>query len=114
LDLLIEMLERAVKSERLVDADRIMRQAATTLHERLSAPPYVEQSQIEALARVTLRLAEVEKNTIWGPTITDAYRMAGIAMPTDMAQAFARLTSAQPPEGFQEETTQVYTLPPRR
>jgi hypothetical protein len=114
LDLLIEMLERAVKSERLVDADRIMRQAATTLQERLSTPPYAEKAQIEALARATLKLAELQQASIWGPTITDAYRLAGIAMPPDLAEGFARFNPTQAQERFAEETTQVYTLPPHR
>jgi hypothetical protein len=114
LDLLIEMLERAVKSERLIDADRIMRQAATTLQERLASPPYAEPRQIEALARATLKLAEVQQTTIWGPTITDAYRLAGMAMPPDMAETFARYTATQVQEHFPDETTQVYTLPPTR
>jgi hypothetical protein len=114
LDLLIEMLERAVKSERLLDADRIMRQAATTLQERLSTPPYAEQAQIEALGRATLKLAQVQQTTIWAPMITDAYRLAGVAMPPDMAEAFARYAATQVQEHFAEETTQVYTLPPQR
>jgi predicted amidophosphoribosyltransferase len=114
LDLLIEMLERAVKSDRLIDADRIMRQAATTLHERLSTPPYAEKAQIEALAKATLKMAEVQQTTIWAPTIMDAYRLAGIAMPADMAEAFARYASTQVQVNYGEETTQVYTLPPTR
>jgi hypothetical protein len=114
LDLLIEMLERAVKSERLLDADRIMRQAATTLQERLAAPPYAEKTQIEALGMATLKLAQVQQTTIWAPLISDAYRLTGIEMPTDMAEAFARYSATQVQDHFPEETTQVYTLPPRR
>lgn len=114
LDMLIEMLKRAIESGRTLDAERIMHQAVTTLHERLTSPPFAEPAQIEALGRAALRLAEFQRTTTWAPTISDAYRLAGVSMPKDMADAFARFAPDEAPQHAADDTEVMCATPGRR
>lgn len=96
--LLIEVMEKALRVGRVADAVRVVQRAKTQIEENLPSGLPVESEQIHALAVATLRVALAAKEPAWACWIAHLYGQAR-ATPNDAVLAlFAEVANAHPNE----------------
>lgn len=81
LQLLVEVVQRALALQRPTDAERLMRRAATTVDERIESNEAVERSHLDALAICGARLAEQQHNSHWLGWLLTTYQRLGLTPP---------------------------------
>jgi pSer/pThr/pTyr-binding forkhead associated (FHA) protein len=91
LQMLIEMLRKALSLGRPADADRIMTHALTQVDERLRSPDKLDEGQLETLALEALKLAELQASANWARWVLDTYRRAALLPPRSVAEGVSRL-----------------------
>jgi len=91
LQMLIEMLKKALTLGRTADADRIMSHALTQVDERLRSPDKVDDGQLETLSLEALRLAEVQGSATWAKWVLETYRRAALLPPASVVEGMSRL-----------------------
>jgi hypothetical protein len=92
LQMLIDMLRKALVLGRDADADRIMQKAASTVEERLRAPHDLDAGQLEELGIEAFRLSALQRDARWGRWTLDAYRRSARLPPPAVADALGRLS----------------------
>jgi hypothetical protein len=95
LQMLIDMLRKAVLLGRENDADRVMHKAVATVEERMHAPLEVDPDQLEALAVESLRLSAMIDDVKWAKWSLDTYRRSARVPPLSVAEALSKLSSSQ-------------------
>jgi hypothetical protein len=92
--LLIEVLEKALSLSRVPDAERILRRATAQLEERIVQGESVEVKQLEALALAAVRVAVESGDPTWAVWAAQVYRRVKIipsaGLIEGLAQAAAR------------------------
>jgi hypothetical protein len=79
LQLLVEVLEKALSLHRDADAERIMRRAGANVEERIASGGAIDKRQMDALAEAALRLAEMQQNAHWARwVVTTHTRLASV------------------------------------
>lgn len=73
LQLLVEVLEKALSLHRDTDAERILRRAASNVDERLALGDPLDAKQLDSLAECAARLSEVQKTAHWMRWTVDVY-----------------------------------------
>jgi hypothetical protein len=94
LQMLIEMLRKALALGRAADADRIMTHALTQVDERLRSPEKLDEGQLETLSLEALRLAELQASANWARWVLETYRRSAMLPPRSVAEGVSKL----PPE----------------
>jgi hypothetical protein len=102
LQLLVEVLEKALSLGRDPDADRILRRATINVDERIASELPVDKRQIDALADCAARLVEQQQTAHWAQWILSTYNQLGFIPPAPVVQRItdlpdeerARLSSA--------------------
>jgi hypothetical protein len=93
--MLIEMLRKALALGRAGDAERIMTQAMATMDERLRAPtPAVDVGQLEAVSIEAARLCALQGTVRWVRWMMEAYRRAAHTPTPAVVEAIANVASA--------------------
>ncbi len=88
LQLLVEVLEKALSVGRDVDAERIMRRASVTVDERLDAGGALDRRQVDALVEAGASLAKLQGKSSWCRWGLSTYeRLAWVPRATFVAQA---------------------------
>ncbi|MGH7329114.1 MAG: hypothetical protein ACREJX_12255, partial [Polyangiaceae bacterium] len=96
--LLIEVMEKALRVGRVADAVRVVQRAKTQIEENLPNGVTIESEQIHSLATATLRVAIAAKEPAWACWIAHLYGQVR-ATPSDAVLAlFADVASAHPNE----------------
>jgi hypothetical protein len=95
LQMLIEMLRKALTLGRESDADRIMQQATANVDERLHAHDTIDESQLEALSLAALKLCEMQKKASWAKWILETYRRSARLPPRSVAESVSKLPAAE-------------------
>jgi hypothetical protein len=95
LQLLVEVLEKALSLHRDGDAERILRRAASNVDERLTSGGPVDPQQLDGLADCAARLSEVQKTAHWVRWVLTVYASLGLV---PRAALFQRLQSLPLPE----------------
>jgi len=95
LQMLIDMLRKAVVLGREVDADRVMQKAALTVEERLRAPFELDTDQLEALGLEAFRLSVMLDDTKWAKWTLETYRRTARVPPPSVADALGKLSNEQ-------------------
>jgi pSer/pThr/pTyr-binding forkhead associated (FHA) protein len=111
--MLIEMLRKALALGRDGDAERIMTQAMATMDERIrSASPAVDAGQLEALSIEAARLCRLQGTVKWARWMLDAYRRSA-QMPTPaVVEAIADAGSAGDLPTLQESVQSLIASAP--
>jgi hypothetical protein len=91
LQLLVEVLEKALSLGRESDADRILKRAVASLDERLMFGNAVDQKQLDAISDCALRLAEMQKKAALAQWVVDVYRRARLIPSAGVADRLGRL-----------------------
>ena len=97
-DLLLELFNKAMTSNRTDEADRVMRQATATLEAQLKAGARLSAERLAPLASAVVRLVEHRKDGFWAHWASDFHVRCGAAVPDSLAAAAARWDS-QPESG---------------
>lgn len=88
LQLLVEVLEKALSVGRDVDAERILRRATASVDERLDAGGAFDRRQLDALAEGAARLAVLQQRARWCEWVLATYeRLAWVPRATFVAHA---------------------------
>jgi uncharacterized Zn finger protein (UPF0148 family) len=106
LQLLVEVVQRALALQRATDAERLMRRAASAVDERIESREPLERSHLDALAVCGARLAELQSNAHWLRWMLRAYSATGFTPP---ALAIERLAGL-PPEELQRLSPDIQGL----
>lgn len=95
LQLLVEVLEKALSMRRDADVERLMRRAAANVDERLATKQAVDRRQLDALADAGSRVAELAQSSHWAKWILVTYAQLAYVPP---ASAVARFSALPPQE----------------
>jgi hypothetical protein len=91
--LLLEVLEKALSLSRVADAERILRRATTQFEERLAQGEPLETKQLEALALAGVRLACDSGDPTWGVWAAQVYRRVKIIPSAGLVEGLALLAT---------------------
>lgn len=95
LQLLVEVVQRALSLQRPSDAERLMRRAATNVDERLEAGEQIDRAHLDALAACGARLAEMQGNAHWLQWVLRVYGGLGFLPPALAVEKIAALPAAE-------------------
>lgn len=98
IQLLIEVMEKALRVGRVQDAVRVVQRAKTQLEENLPAGVTIESEQIHSLASSTLRVASAAGEPAWACWIAHLYGQLHIAPPESVLALFEGVAKAFPNE----------------
>jgi FHA domain len=91
LQMLIEMLKKAISLGRAADAERIMLQAMANVDERLRAPNPIDPSEMEALSLEAVKLSQLQKTSKWVRWIFESHRRAARLPSGAVAESISKL-----------------------
>ena len=95
LQLLVEVLEKALSLGRDGDAERILRRATANVDERFATHAAVEKRQLDALAEAASRVVETTKSAVWARWMLVSYTHLTEVPPVSVV---TRIASLPPPE----------------
>lgn len=90
LQMLIDMLRKALSLGRASDADRIMHQAVASLDGLRPSDP-IDEGQMEALSLEALKLSALQKSPSWAKWVLDTYRRSARVPPRSVADGVSGL-----------------------
>lgn len=89
LQLMGEVLEKALSSQRFGEAERILQRAVDELNDRLSVRESVEPTQVGQLAEYALRLAVLKGDARWVRWVTDTLKVVDVLPSALLLDRFA-------------------------
>ena len=97
-DLLLELVNKAMSSNRADEADRVMRQIMTALETRLKSGSRIPADRLAPFGSDAIRLSEILNDAFWAHWASDFHVRAGAAVPPPLANAVANW-DGQPKSG---------------
>jgi hypothetical protein len=97
-DLLLELFEKALRSNRSDEADRVMRQVMAGLESQLKSGARLTTERLAPFASAAVRLADILNDGFWVHWASDFHVRAAAALPAALANATTRW-DAQPKSG---------------
>jgi hypothetical protein len=94
LQMLIDMLRKALALNRHADAERIMTQAMANVDERLKSPEQIDERQMEALSLEALKLDENQGNALRAKWLLHTYRRLRRLPARTVAEGISKLPTA--------------------
>jgi hypothetical protein len=91
LQMLIEMLRKALTLGREGDAERILVQAAASVDERIRSPNPIDVEQLETLSVEVARLSKLQSKPKWAKWMLEVYRRAAHVPPPTVVTALGEL-----------------------
>lgn len=88
-DLLLELFNKAMSSNRPDEAERVMRQVMTTLEAQLRSSVRFTAERLDPLGSASIRLADALKDGFWVHWAADFYGRAGVTVPAALSAATA-------------------------
>ena len=89
-DLLLELFNKAMGSGLTGEADRVMRQAMSTLEAQLNAGARFTDQRLASFAAAAVRMADDQKDGFWVHWAAEFCVRASVAIPPDLAAATTR------------------------
>jgi FHA domain-containing protein len=96
-DLLLELFNKAMSSNRADEAERVMRQAMAAVESLLKSGARLSGDRLAPLASAAVRLSETLNDGFWAHWASDFYVRAGVPVPSPLAAATARLDGEPKP-----------------
>ncbi len=91
LQLLVEVLGKALELERWDDVERILRRARMNVEERLAAQQPIERDHLDTIAQGASSLAAHRSNVTWAKWTLDIYNAAGMVPPVEVGERMSTL-----------------------
>ena len=95
LQLLVEVLERAVDLARWGDVERILRRSKANVEERLAAEQPVDRGHLDIVADAAVRLAVAQGEARWAKWTFDIYNAARLVPKADIAERVSTLPPSE-------------------
>lgn len=92
LQMLGEVLERALRSEKLAEADRLLKRAAEETEDRLRLGE-IDAGQLTRIAEYALQLAKLKGDARWATWVFEMHRRAGVVPSASVVAAVAELAT---------------------
>jgi hypothetical protein len=89
--LLVEVLEKALNLSRVADAERILRRATAQVEERIVQNEGVDARQLATLAKAAVRISLESDDATWGSWAAQVYRRVPHVPPLDVIDMLAKL-----------------------
>jgi predicted component of type VI protein secretion system len=89
-DLLLELFNKAMSSNRSDEADRVMRQVMTALEAQLKSGARLDADRLAPVSTAAARLADAMQDGFWAHWAADFYGRAGVGVPAALSAATAR------------------------
>jgi hypothetical protein len=86
-DLLLELFNKAMSSNRPDEADRVMRQAMAALESLLKAGGRLNDQRLGPVATAAIRLSDAQKDGFWAHWAAEFCVRAGVAVPVTLSTA---------------------------
>ncbi len=99
LQLLIEVLEKAMTMGRIEDAERVIRRATAQVEARVLQDDTVDATQLEAIARHAIGVSSATQDATWSLWVTQVYRRAGLLPPAGIVTALGDVVARFPDVG---------------
>ncbi len=99
IDLMLELFRKAIASNRIEDAVRVMRQAMSALESHLGTSP-IDGAKLEPLASAAIQLSDLQSDAYWAKWAVDFHERAGVEVSPALAEAASRWTD-------DERTTEI-------
>lgn len=95
LELLVEVLEKAVSLGRWEDIERVLRRARSNVDERVAAGELVERKHLDVLAQVAAALAAHRAQADWGCWVLGLYAAMGLIPAAEVGKSLSTLPPAE-------------------
>ena len=95
LQLLVEVLEKALSLSREADAERIMKRATSNVEERMQSGGPVDKSQLDALSECASRLSTIQRSATWARWIVVTYTKLGFVPTAASLERMAELPAVE-------------------
>lgn len=89
-DLLLELFNKAMSSDRPDEADRVMRQVMTALEAQLKSGARLPAERLEPVSAAATRLADAMRAGFWAHWAADFHVRAGLTVPPALSAATTR------------------------
>ena len=89
-DLLVELVNKAISSNRLDEAERVMRQATAALEAKLRSGTRLNAERLENVCNAAVKLSETLRDGFWVHWAADFHVRAGVAVPMVLSTATAQ------------------------
>ena len=89
--LLIEVLEKALSLSRVADAERILRRATAQVEERIVSREQIDARQLATLAVAATRISLDSDDPTWGSWAAQVYRRVTFIPPAEVIERLAQL-----------------------
>jgi hypothetical protein len=94
--LLLEATEKALKMDRVADADRMLRRATGMFEDRIAEGGKLEPEQVAAAALAAASICEATKDASWGRWIPSFYARAALYPPARVSNRLGSLVPGDP------------------
>lgn len=91
LELLVEVLDRALSLERWEDVERMLRRARANIEERMAAGDEIQRIELDQLATAAARLALHTRDAEWAAWLLGAYASLGIVPDARISRSLSTL-----------------------
>ena len=95
LQLLTEVLEKAVSLGKEDEAERILKRASSHIEELVQNNQYLDPRQIDALAECASKLSEQRQTSQWGLWVLQTYSLVGEAPPITVLEQLGALPAIE-------------------
>jgi hypothetical protein len=96
IDLLLEVLHKAISSGKNEEAERVMRQAMSALEAHLKNGVLLDSSRVDPVASAAIRLSELQDDGFWVRWAADYHQRARLRLPPALVAAIAQWDSDDP------------------
>jgi len=96
IDLLFEVLQKAIDSKRADDAERVMRQIMSALESHLKNGSRLDGARLSPLVTAAIELSALQDDGFWVRWSADFHGRAGLKLPPQLAAAHERWESDDP------------------
>jgi FHA domain len=91
IQMLIDVLDKALSLSRITDAERILRRATGLAEEHIAGRQALDPRQLAAIAAAATRVAAETRSATWGQWAADVYRRASLIPPAEVAERLGQL-----------------------
>jgi hypothetical protein len=95
LELLVEVLRKAINLQRWEDVERMLRRARANVDERVAAGQAIDMSQLHVLGEAASRLALARGHAEWASWLLTVFAVIGAVPPLEVCDALALLPPAE-------------------
>jgi hypothetical protein len=91
LELLVDVLQKAVNLERWDDVERMLTRSKVNVEERLASAQTIDREHLDRLAQAAAALASVRREAEWGEWVLGVHAIVGVVPQRDVTERLSTL-----------------------